>query len=82
MASNGRKYEENLTMAIRSLRDSNNGNHRKIKCNAADRRASGHTLGLNPVPNHGKGTVLISSRAIIGSTGWLQKLVQLLSAGK
>ena len=49
MAFNGRKYEENLTEAIRNLCDSNNGNHRKIKCNAADRRASGHTLGLNPV---------------------------------
>ena len=26
----------------------------------------GHTLGLNPVPNRGKGTADISSRAIIG----------------
>ena len=38
MASNGRKYEENLIEAIRNLCDSNNGNHRKIKCNAADRQ--------------------------------------------
>ena len=70
MASNGCKYEENLTEAIRNLWDSNNGNHRKSATQPTDVLADMDTpLDLTQLSRSGKGTALSAAALSLAVQG-------------
>ena len=62
MAFDGRKYDENFTWQSATSATPTMATTGKVQQSRQTMAGRGHTLGLNPVPNRGKGTAVISQQ--------------------